>query len=165
MAIPVSVYDVERALRPRLGVRFLSAAPIAERAAAVAREYAPYRMTLEELRDQLESCLLTSLSRYTGGSMTLVTDDYRASRLTLHDIARLTDDVMGVVFDCMPPLAINYEKLNEYALHVQSLSAMRALYQKYRAFATDEEYAFLRRMIRSVYAPSDYEAWLKPDGD
>ncbi len=123
------------------------------------------RMPLGELRAQVESCLLPPITRSTGCSMTLVTDDYRTVRLTLNDIARLTDDVMGVVFDCLPPISINYEKLNEYALHVQSLSAMRVLYQKYQAFFSEEEYAFLQKMIRAVYPPDDYEAWLEPDGD
>ena len=67
MAIPVGVADVERVLRPWLGTLFLSANPLAADVAAHMRAYAPYRQTLESLRDELESLLLVKLNRLTSG--------------------------------------------------------------------------------------------------
>ena len=60
MAIPVGLEDVERVLRPWLGSLFLSSNTLAPSLTARLKAYAPYRQTLESLRDELESYLLTS---------------------------------------------------------------------------------------------------------
>ena len=38
---------------------------------------------------------------------------------------------------------------------------MRVLYQKYRDFFTPEQYAFLKRMIQTIYPPERYALWLR----
>ena len=73
----------------------------------------------------------------------------------------MIDDVMGLVFDSLTPFSANFTKINEYALHEESLSALRVLYQKYREFFTKEQYDFLVKMIRSIYPPERYAGWLK----
>ena len=90
MAIPVGVADVERVLRPWLGTLFLSANPLAADVAAHMRAYAPYRQTLESLRDELESLLLVKLNRLTSGSLTVITDNYHTRRLGMGHIAAIT---------------------------------------------------------------------------
>ena len=144
MAIPVGVADVERVLRPWLGTLFLSANPLAADVAAHMRAYAPYRQTLESLRDELESLLLVKLNRLTSGSLTVI-----------------TDDLMGVIFDMLTPFSANFIKLNDYSLRVYSLSALRVLYQRYASFYTKEEFDFMVHMIRTIYPPERYAAWLK----
>lgn len=163
MAVPIRLEDVERTLRPWLGEFFLSSSSFAEGASALMREYSPYRETLEELRERLERFVLVNINRITNGSMTVMLDNFRAVRLRLRDIASVTDELMGIVFDALSPFSANFERLNEYALHVESLSAMRVLYQRYRSFFTDEEYRFLKSMIRSIYPPERYAHWLKDD--
>ena len=160
MAVPVQLQDVERALRPWLGEFFLSSSSFAEGAAELLREYSPYRETLEELRERVERFVLVGVNRVTNGSMTVMRDHFRAVRLRLHDIAVITDELMGLVFDALSPFSANFERLNEYSLHVESLAALRVLYQRYRRFFTDEEYQFLISMIRSIYPPERYRLWL-----
>lgn len=161
MAIPVGIWDVEQVLRPWLGSMLLSSTPIAGQVAGTVMDYAPYRQTLRELKTSVESELLTGVNRITGGSMCVVLDDYRTKRLMLQDIQWMTDEVMGLVFDSLTPFSANFTKLNDYALHEESLSALRVLYQKYQKFFSVEEYAFLVQMVRKIYPPQRYASWLE----
>ncbi len=160
MAIPVDVQAVERVLRPWLGSMLLTATPLASDIADSMREYAPYKQTFTELKEAVEHVLFTDLSRATGGGMCIVLDDYGTRRLKLKDMQNITDDVMGLVFDSLNPFSANFVRLNDYALHEESLAAMRVLYQKYRAFFSEDQYAFLSQMIRKIYPAERYEAWL-----
>ena len=161
MAIPVDVRDVERVLRPWLGSLLLSSNTLSGEIACLLMEYAPYRHTFQQLRECVAHDLLTGVNRITGGNMCVVQDNYRTKRLTLRDMQWMTDDVMGVMFDALTPFSANFTKLNDYALHEESLSAMRVLYQKYKSFFSPEQYAFLVRMIKSIYPPERYVMWMK----
>ena len=161
MAIPVGLTEVEHALRPWLGTLFLSANTLADTLASRMRAYAPYRQTLESLRDELESLLLVQLNRLTNGSLTVITDNYHTCRLGTEQIAAITDDLMGVIFDKLTPFSANFINFNDYSLRVCSLSALRVLYQRYGAFYTKEEFDFMVRMIRTLYPTERYAGWLR----
>ncbi len=163
MAIPVEVKDVERVLRPWVGSLLLSSSTLASEIACVVMEYAPYRHTLTQLKDCIAHDLLTGLNRVTGGNMTVVQDNYKTRRLSLRDMEWMTDDMMGLVFENLTVFSANFAKLNDYALREESLSAMRVLYQKYRSFFTEEQYAFLVKMIKSIYPVERYAMWLKAE--
>ena len=160
MAVPISQGDVERALRPWLGTLFLASNGFARGVSQLLSEYAPYRQTLEELHAELERYVFAGLSRLTRGSMRVVLADYRTRRLTLQDIGWLTDDLMGVLLDGLTPFSANYLKIIDYSLRVESLSALRVLYQRYPEFMTAEERAFLARMVKALYPVSRYCDWL-----
>ena len=161
VAIPVDVKDVERVLNPWLGTMLLSSSPIAAEIAHEVMEYAPYRQTFQELKETIDHDLFAGVSRATGGSMCVVLDDYSTRRLKLKDMEWMADDVMGLAFDCLTPFSANFTKLNDYALHAESLAALRVLYQKYRDFFTEEQYVFIIQMIRKIYPKERYAAWLK----
>lgn len=161
MAIPVGQEDVERTLRPWLGTLFLSSNTLAASVTGLMGAYAPYRQTLEDLRDEMETFLLTRLNRLTNGSMTVVSDNYRSRRLGSEQLAAITDDLMGVIFDRLTPFSANFIKLNDYSLRVYSINALRVLYQKYASYYTNEELAFMVHMIRTIYPPSAYSSWLR----
>jgi hypothetical protein len=138
----------------------LAATPLAEDIANSIQEYAPYKQTFTELKESVEHVLFTDLSRATGGGMCIVLDDYGTRRLKLKDMQTITDDIMGLVFDSLSPFSANFVRLNDYALHEESLSALRVLHQKYRAFFTEDQYAFLIQMIRKIYPAERYQPWL-----
>ena len=161
MAVPISSSDVERVLQPWLGMLFLTSNGFARGAAHILQEFAPYRQTLEELHDDLDRYVFTSLSRLTRGSMRVVMADYHTVRLTLQSINWLTDDLMGVLFDSLTPFSANYIKINDYALRVESLNALRELYQRYQSFMKPEELSFMVRMIKKLYPVSRYCDWLQ----
>jgi hypothetical protein len=160
LAMPVEVKDVERVLRPWLGTMLLSSTPLTETVAGLVMNFTPYRQTLAELKKSVSHELLTGVSRATGGNMCIVLDDYRSKRLTLKDMEWMTDDVMGLVFDSLTPFSVNFDKLNDYALHEESLAALRVLYQKYAKFFSEDQYAFLIQMIQKIYPPERYAGWL-----
>ena len=153
MAIPVMQEELETALRPWLGSLFLTSNPMLSQLTQMLRSYAPYKQTLESLRDQLESFLLTSINRYTHGSMMVLNDQYKTVRLGQGHIGWITDDVMGVLFDKLTPFSANFIKLNDYSL--------RVLYQKYASFYSEEDLRFLKEMVRRTYPPEKYRDWLK----
>ena len=161
MAMPVERDEVERVLRPWLGTLFLSANNLSEVVSERMSGYAPYRQTLESLRDELEVLILTRLNSLTNGSLTVILDNYHSRRLNRAAIADITDDLMGLIFDKLTPFSANFVKLNDYSLHVESLNALRVLYEKYASYYSADEFAFMVRMIRNLYPPERWEHWLK----
>ncbi|MEG0902038.1 MAG: hypothetical protein RSG96_07950 [Clostridia bacterium] len=161
MAIPVAREEVERVLRPWLGSLFLTTTALSSQLTERIKSYAPYRQTLEELCSELESFLVTSLTRMTRGSMLVLSDNYHSIHRGLKEIGWMTDDLMGLVFDKLTPFSANFIKLNDYSLRVESLSALRVLCQKYASFYTPEQLCFIKQMIRNVYPAENYRDWLK----
>lgn len=153
--------ELEAALRPWLGSLFLTSNPLLGQLTQLLRAYAPYRQTLEDLRKEVESFLITGINRYTHSSMMVLNDRYHTVRLTEAHIRWMTDDVMGVLFDKLTPFSANFVKLNDYSLRVQSLSALRVLYQKYASFYSDEELRLLVDVVKRTYPPEKYRDWLK----
>lgn len=163
MAMPIQTEDVRRVLQPWLGAVFLQNTPLCQEMTDCLAGYAPFRQTLEELHTELEKLLLVRLNRYTGGTLTVITDSFRSVRITQAMLSAMTDDLMGIVFEKMTPFSANYLKLNDYSMKVQSLNALRVLYLKYESFYTEEERAFLVQMLKSIYPPECYRAWLKEE--
>ncbi|MEF9879170.1 MAG: hypothetical protein RR975_07040 [Clostridia bacterium] len=163
MAMPIVPMEVEQILRPWLGSLFLTSNTFVTDVSARLQAYAPYRQTLESLREELESFVLTSLHHFTHGSMTVLSDNYHSRRLGIEQIERITDDIMGLVFDKLTPFSANFIKLNDYSLHVHSLAVLRVLYQKYPSYYTQEQLTFMVRMIRLIYPKERYSEWLLED--
>lgn len=160
MAVPVSSMALENVLRPWLGSLFLSSYPVLPNLTRLLQSYAPYKQTLEDLRDDVESFLVTNISGYTRGTMQVLNDRYKTQRLNAGNIRWMTDEVMGVLFDCLTPFSANFIKLNDYSLRVQSLSALRVLYQKYSSYYTLEELNVMVDFIKRTYPPENYRDWL-----
>lgn len=163
MAMPIEKSDVELVLRPWLGSLFLNAHPIADLITEKLSNYAPYRQDFQSLHDELEVLLITRLNSLTNGSLIVILDNYRSRRLGQAAIADMTDDLMGVMFDQLTPFSANFIKLNDYSLRTESLNALRVLYQKYASYYSAEEFAFMVRVIKSVYPEARYRAWLMED--
>lgn len=162
VAIPVLREELDAVLRPLLGSTLMDSCPLAEDLTQQLRTYAPYKQGLEEFRNSLERLLAALLHRYTHGSMLIVGDNYQPVQLGGEQVRRLTDEVMGVLFDKLTPFSANFLKLNDYSLRVQSLSALRVLVTRYASFYTEEELHFMAGIIRSIYPPARYEGWLPP---
>ncbi|MBE5793458.1 MAG: hypothetical protein E7323_02105 [Clostridiales bacterium] len=163
MAIPVMQEAVEQAVAPLLGIMLVQSCPIVEDLTEFLRGYAPYRQGLEAFRDELENELLRLLGRYTHGSMLVIADNYQPIRLGREMLRRITDEVMGVLFESLTPFSANFIKLNDYSLRVQSLSALRVLVTRYASYYSQEDLRFMARMIRSIYPPHRYQGWLPID--
>ena len=163
MAIPVMREAVEQAVAPLLGAMLVQSCPICDDLTEFLRSYAPYRQGLEAFRDELENLLLRLLGRYTHGSMLVIADNYQPIRLGREQLRRITDEVMGVLFESLTPFSANFIKINDYSLRVQSLSALRVLMTRYTSYYTQEDLRFMAQMIRSIYPPQRYQGWLPMD--
>lgn len=161
MPVPVNLDEVNDALKPCLGALFLMSTPLSQEMGYLLATYSPSRETFDQLRDRLEQQLLVSISKLTRTSMCILVENYQTRRVLLADIERMADDLMGLVFDRMTPFSSNFERLNEYSLHHESLAALRVLYQKYSSFFTKEEYQFMIAMIKKLYPKERYQAWLQ----
>ena len=161
MAAAIRETDIAEALRPWLGTVFINSTDIVREAAARLGRYSPYRQSLDELRDALDRYVFGALHQHLGVGMTARLDDGRIRRILVKDIERLTDDLMGVLFDSLAVYSVNYELLNAYALSHESLSSLRVLYQKYSEHMTADERATMVSVIRDVYPAERYAAWLE----
>lgn len=160
MAIPIGQEDVERVLTPWLGSLFLDSNTLSIILTNHMMSYAPYRQTLDDMHDDVERILLTNLNKLTSGSMTVITDNYHTRRIGTKELARITDELMGVIFDKLTPFSANFIKLNAYSLQYESLEALRVLYQKYQAYYTEEQFRFMIQMIHNIYPSERYQEWL-----
>ena len=150
-----------RAMRPHVGMRLLTSSTLARETADFLQSYAPYRQTLEELHDRLLAGLTDRLGVLTLQTMRVQLDEGERVLLTEERLDELADAVMGVLFESLTPFSANFVKLNDYSLHVRSLSVLRVLYTEYSAFFSDDEFAFLVRTIKRIYPPQRYSDWMR----
>jgi hypothetical protein len=160
MALPVLEQELGQVLTPLLGSMLMDSCPLAAELTDFLRTYAPYKQSLEEYRDELERLMTSLLKQYTHGSMLVIADNYQPVQLGPEQVRRLTDEVMGILFDKLTPFSANFLKLNDYSLRVQSLSALRVLITRYASYYTEEELHFMAGIIRSIYLPVRYRDWL-----
>ena len=106
----VTAEQVAQALRPSLGSAVLEQTGLCEGAARLLKRFAPYRETLEELAQRVESYLFDTLYGYLGDDMTVKTDSGELRRIRMRELPQLADDVMGVLFDSMQVYSITYTK-------------------------------------------------------
>ena len=54
-----------------------------------------------------------------------------------------------------------YQRLRQFAMTHESLSALRTLYLRFAAFQTPDELDFIARTVRSAYSPYRWHEWLQ----
>lgn len=91
----VTAEQVAQALRPSLGSAVLEQTGLCEGAARLLKRFAPYRETLEELAQRVESYLFDTLYGYLGDDMTVKTDSGELRRIRMRELPQLADDVMA----------------------------------------------------------------------
>lgn len=163
MAMPITCQDVYRVMVPWLGSLYCNGTPTVSDVADCLSEYSPNRNTLMELHEKLETLLLVRLNRYTNSTLLVYMENGRRRQITRQVLSAISDDLMGIVFDKLTVFSANYVKLNDYSMKVQSLNAMRVLYQKYASFYSEEELTFLVDMIKSIFPVACYQSWLKEE--
>lgn len=156
----VTAEQVAQALRPSLGSAVLEQTGLCEGAARLLKRFAPYRETLEELAQRVESYLFDTLYGYLGDDMTVKTDSGELRRIRMRELPQLADDVMGVLFDSMQVYSITYIK-------AQGLLPARRFPERHagtlpevRRLQPPEEKELIARIIRDNYPPERYAAWL-----
>lgn len=160
MPAVIRTSDVRRVLRPWLGSAMVDGSDVAEQAAQVLRGYASYRDTLEMLAERVANALFNTLYALLGPSMTVTLDDGRTVRIHISDLPSIADECMYVLFSSMSVYSVTYRNLKDYSLRSGSMSAMRALWEKYDEFQSGEEKALMARVIRENCPKERYQGWL-----
>ena len=160
MPVPVRTAQVREVLAPFLGVDTPACAAAAEQAAEVLRRFTPYQQPLEELTRQLNDALFGALYACLGPRMTLSFSDGRQVRIRMADIPDLSDSVLGLLIESLPPSQSTLDLLRDYAMRETSLSALRALLTRFGRYHSPDDQAIMRRIIRDNYPPERYADWL-----
>jgi len=156
----ISQESIQEVIQPWFGSFLLSSTSLANDIEHTLVSFDPRKMTFRELHDQLYHLLLVTLSRDTGTSMQVILDGYHVRKLVLSDFEQISDELMGLLFDNLIPFSANFTRINDYAIHFESLSALRVLYLKYRDYYSKEQYSFLADMIRKTYPYELISSWL-----
>ena len=159
----IESWHVREALRSRFGSALVDIPGIWDRAAALLRNYAPYRDTFADLASRLEDILFNSVYEQLGPSMGAQMEDGSVRRIRSAEMKDAADDVMGVLFEQLKVYSVTYDSLHEYCMSVGSFSAMRVLYTRYKEFMPAPEQRILARVIRDSRPRADWENWLDPE--
>ena len=159
----IESWHVREALRSRFGSALVDIPGIWDRAAALLRNYAPYRDTFADLAARLEDILFNSVYEQLGPSMGAQMEDGTVRRIRSAEMKDAADDVMGVLFEQLKVYSVTYDSLHEYCMSAGSFSAMRVLYTRYTEFMPAPERKILARVIRDRRPRADWENWLDPE--
>ena len=159
----IESWHVREALRSRFGSALVDIPGIWDQAAALLRDYAPYRDTFSDLAARLEDAVFNAVYEQLGPSMGAQMDDGTVRRIRTAELKDAADDVIGVLFDHLKVYSVNFEALREYCMSSGSFSAMRVLYSRYAEFMPASERKILARIIRDSRPRSVWENILDPE--
>ena len=151
-----------RVLRPWLGAAFLSACDICAQVCGALNGFPAEDGDLGELAQRLGSLLFHAVRTLTEGDMRVLLDDGRVVRVRVDDIDQMADELLFLVLRGLPRSAWQYGRLRSFALSHESLSALRALYQRFSSFQTEDELALIARTVRTCHPAYRWRGWL-PD--
>ena len=157
----VTLYQVADTLRPWLGDDFLAGAPmVCVRARDMLCAFSPDRAALTDISQTLDSLLFCAVRDATAGRMTVRLKDGGFVRVQVADFSVMADDLMYLLFRSFPLDARHLMLLREYSVRQSSLSAIRALYTRYREYETPAELDALKRVAQSCHPAFRWRAWL-----
>ncbi len=159
----IESWHIREILRSRFGSALVDIPGIWDRAAALLRNYAPYRDTFTDLAARLEDILFNSVYEQLGPSMGAQMEDGTVRRIRSAEMKDAADDVMGVLFEQLNVYSVTYDSLHEYCMSAGSFAAMRVLYTRYTEFMPAPERRILARVIRDSRPRADWENWLDPE--
>ncbi len=159
----IESWHVRETLRSRFGSALVDVPGIWDRAAALLRNYAPYRDTFSDLAARLEDVLFNSVYEQLGPSMGAQMDSGAVRRIRSAELKDAADDVMGLLFDQLKVYSVNYDSLHDYCMNTGSFAAMRVLYTRYKEFMPASERKILARIIRDSRPRPEWENWLEPE--
>ena len=73
----------------------------------------------------------------------------------------VADEVLYLKLQQLPRNPEQYQRLRQFAMTHESLSALRTLYLRFAAFQTPDELDFIARTVRSAYSPYRWHEWLQ----
>lgn len=153
--------SVTRVLQPWLGAAFLNACDVCSRVCGLLNGFDIAQEDPAELFRRLSSLLFSLLRQVTGGDMCVLLDDGRRMRVRVDDLDQMADELLYLSLRQLPHNAWQYTRLRQYAMTHASLSALRALYQDFAAFQTEDELELIARTVRGAHPAYRWRGWLE----
>ena len=124
------------------------AAPLSEEVLRCFRSWRSYRDSLSVLAEQVNNTLFAYFYERLGPAMSFSLPGGARRRVTLGEIASLTDDLMGVFFESLSPVyAAHYERLHAYWMETGSAAAMRCLIGRFCDLLPDQEKTMIEKYL------------------
>jgi len=152
-------------LRPWLGQALLDFTGICDGVGQLLDAFDVMHGNYADLFEGLKSLLVRTVYHLTKGSFVVVRDDMRQVRVRMEDFALMADALLYLKFCTLVHSAWNCNRVREYALSHDSLSALRALYVDFGEFQTAEEKEMLAYTVRTCHPAFRWRSWLPEDGE
>ena len=157
----VRVELVSQLLRPWLGAAFLEACDVCNRVCGLLNGCDIAQEDPEALYERLNSLLFGLIRQVTRGDMCVLLDDGRRMRVRVDDVDQMADELLYLSLRQLPHNAWQYGRLRQFAMTHDSLAALRALYQDFAAFQTEDELRLIARTVRGAHPAYRWRAWLE----
>ena len=159
----IQVARVQRLMRPWLGQALLDCTNLCEDAALMLDEFDVMHGDYGQLAEDLKRLIYQYVHAVTQGDMTVFRDNGNRARIRMEDLEIMADSLLYLRFQTLVHSAWNCNRIREFALSHDSLSAIRALYVDFAEFQTAEEKAMLAYTARTCHPAFRYRAWLKDE--
>ena len=160
----IELERVSETLRPWLGDELIRRMPrVMTEAQRRLSAFTAGRDDLGQLAYSLEGLMYTAVRRETEASFLVTLPDGSRVRMETEDFAVIADELMWLRFEQFPTDARHLMLLRDYSVKASSLSAIRALYLRFREYETIDELKTLRRVTRGSYPAYRWQSWLGND--
>lgn len=157
----IGLERVSETLRPWLGDELIRRMPrVMTEAQRRLSAFTAGRDDLGQLAYSLEGLMYTAVRRETEASFLVTLPDGSRVRMETEDFAVIADELMWLLFERFPVDARHLMLLRDYSMRASSLSAIRALYERFREYETADELKALRRVARGSYPEYRWRSWL-----
>ena len=157
----IGLEQIATTLRPWLGDEMISRIPrVLTEAQRRLMMFTPAKDDPAQLARSLEGLLYTAVRKETEASFLIVLPDQSRVRMEPEDFAVIADELMWLLFSQFPIDAKHLMLLRDYSMRASSLSAIRALYERYQDYETQEELKTLRRVARGSFPAYRWQSWL-----
>lgn len=148
-------------LQPWLGTAFLQCSGLAQQVTACLNCCDITHSPIASLLKSLDEMIFRSLRDSTRGDMRVLLDDGRTMRVRVDDVVAMADEALYFALQLLPRNPEQYQRLRQFAMTHESLSALRALYLRFAAFQTADELELIARTVRGAYPPYRWHSWLQ----
>ena len=156
----IALTQVTQILEPWLGPGLTGETlPAAEEIRRLLNAYT-IRRDIESLYREIDSRLFLAVHHGTRGSMLVTLADGGRVRMRLEDVAVLSDEVLFLALADLPQDPKHLQAVQQYALHRDSLAALKALYTHFAPLQTREELKAIASLARSCYPAFRWRMWL-----
>ena len=114
-------------LQPWLGTAFLQCSGLAQQVTACLNCCDITHSPIASLLKSLDEMIFRSLRDSTHGDMRVLLDDGRTMRVRVDDVDAMADEALYFALQLLPRNPEQYQRLRQFAMTHESLSALRAL--------------------------------------